>query len=227
MKTLAHISSGNSELFRGIADGDIGTMLSCLGCTQKHYKKGEPVCHAGDYVDSAGLVLSGGVYIEQTDIWGNQNILSHVNAGELFAEAYACVPDKPLMVDVTASADSEILFLQINKVLHICPSGCEFHNRLARNLLAVIAGKNLSLTRKINHITPKSIRGRVLAFLSDQAAQHGTGTFDIPFDRQHLADYLCVDRSALSNELGKMREDGIIAFSRNHFSLTVPPSESM
>lgn len=217
---------GTTGLFKGIDTADTKTMLTCLGCIQRQYKKGESIYHSGDFADSAGFVITGGVYIEQTDIWGNQNILSHAGSGELFAEAYASVPDEPLMVNVVASADADILFLQINKILSVCPSGCAFHSRLIKNLLAVISGKNLLLTRKINHITPKSIRGRVVAFLSDQAKIHGRLTFDIPFNRQHLADYLCVDRSALSKELGKMQQEGLISYDKHHFCLNTSLPES-
>lgn len=217
---------GTTELFKGIDAADTKTMLTCLGCIRKQYKKGESIYHSGDFADSAGFVLTGGVYIEQTDIWGNQNILSHAGSGELFGEAYASVPGEPLMVNVVAAEDTDILFLQINKILNVCPSGCVFHSRLIKNLLAVISGKNLRLTRKINHITPKSIRGRVLAFLSDQARIQGRFTFDIPFNRQHLADYLCVERSALSKELSKMQQEGLISYHKQHFCLKTGLPES-
>ena len=208
-----------SELFRHIPSAEMEDVLACLGGSTRQYQKGETILAAGDTTDLAGLVLSGGVYIERTDIWGNQNIISHAAAGELFAETYATVAGEPLMVSVAASEDSEILFFSILKILTACGSGCSYHNVLIRNLLTIISAKNLTLTRKISHITPKSIRGRVVAFLSDQAKRQNRYSFDIPFNRQYLADYLCVDRSALSSELSKMQKEGLITYRKNHFTL--------
>lgn len=209
----------SSELFCNIPPDGLKGVLDCLGSINRQYRKGETILRAGDTTDSAGIVLAGGVYIEQIDLWGNQNIISHAEAGELFAETYAAIAGEPLMVSVVASRDCDILFLNIQKILHICSDGCIYHNLLVQNLLAIISAKNLTLTRKINHITPKSIRGRVVAYLSEQARRQGSYSFDIPFNRQHLADYLCVDRSALSGELSNMQKDGLISFEKNHFIL--------
>lgn len=220
MKVVSEQILAESELFRNIPLPEVKGVLDCLGSISRQYKKGETILSAGDTTDSAGVILAGSVYIEQTDIWGNQNIISSAEAGELFAETYASVPGEPLMVNVTAAKDCEILFFNIQKILGTCLGECSFHSVLVRNLLTIISSKNLSLTRKINHITPKSIRGRVVAYLSDQAKRQGSYSFEIPFNRQHLADYLCVDRSALSGELGKMRQEGLIRFDKNRFTLT-------
>lgn len=216
---MNHQVLSSSELFYNIPPAEMKGVLDCLGSRNNQYRKGEIILRAGDTTDSAGVVLSGGVYIEQTDIWGNQNIISHAGAGELFAETYAAVADEPLMVSVVASKDCDILFFNIQKVLNTCSGGCNYHHILVRNLLTIISSKNLTLTRKITHITPKSIRGRVVAYLSEQARRQGRYSFDIPFNRQYLADYLCVDRSALSGELSKMQKEGLISFEKNHFTL--------
>lgn len=208
-----------TELFTGISVEDTESMLGCLQAYTKVYTKNTVIYAAGTTIGAMGLVLSGSVRVEQTDVWGNQNIFSTAGPGQVFAETYACAPGEVLMVDAVAAADCEILFLNAGKVLKTCPSACQFHNRLVENLLAVMASKNLNLTRKISHISKKSIRARLLSYLSFQSLRQGTCCFDIPFNRQQLADYLCVDRSALSNELGKMRDEGLLEFQRNHFCL--------
>ena len=206
-------------LFRGTTEKEAEEMLHCLQAFTKDYQKGEIVYRIGEQVDHLGLVLSGNVHIENDDIWGNRNILSHVQTGQIFAETYACIPGEPLMVNVIAAEKSQVLFLNMKRLLSTCTNSCEHHSRLIHNLLQVTAQKNLTLSRKIFHTASKSIRGRLLSYLSEQAVQSGSKQFVIPFNRQQLADYLNVERSALSNELSKMKADGLLDYERNSFVL--------
>ena len=206
-------------LFRGTSPEEVRTMLNCLSAESKQFQRGSVIYHAGDVIHSIGLVLSGSVSIENDDVWGNKSILDKVGPGHVFAETYACVPGEPLMISVVAAEPAEILFLDMSRVLHICSNACDFHSKLIRNLLAISSQKNLNLSRRIFHTSSKSIRGRLLSYLSFQATQHGSRDFEIPFNRQQLADYLSVDRSAMSNELSKMQRDGLLRLERNHFSL--------
>ena len=206
-------------LFRGTTQEEIKAMLSCLGASTRLYEKGETIYHVGQTVQALGLVLSGGVLIESIDLWGNNSILSHVEPGRIFAETYACVPGEPLMVDVVASEKCDILFLDVSRILTTCTSSCAHHNKLIQNHMQIAARKNLELSRRILHTSSKSIRGRLLSYLSEQVKKNGSYQFTIPFSRQQLADYLSVDRSALSNELSKMQTEGIIDYSKNSFVL--------
>ena len=208
-----------SILFRGIAPDEIAKMLNCLQAAQKHFKKGAIIYRTGDIIQSMGLVLSGHVQIENDDFWGNKSILDMAGPGMVFAETYACIPGEPLMVSAVAAEDTEVLFLNVERVLNTCPETCSHHSRLIRNLLTVSSRKNLDLSRRIFHTSSKSIRGRLLSYLSSQAVLLGKREFEIPFNRQQLADYLSVDRSALSNELGKMQREGLLEFHKNHFLL--------
>ncbi|NLV87326.1 MAG: Crp/Fnr family transcriptional regulator [Clostridiales bacterium] len=208
-----------TELFRGISEDEAEAMIKCLQARHKSFNKGEFIYRAGDIADSMGLVISGGVNIENDDIWGNKSIINHAGRGQVFAETYACVPNQAMMVNVVAAEQTEVLFLNTEKMLKTCPSSCSFHARLIRNLLSVTALKNMHLSRRIFHTTPKTIRGKLLSYLSDQAMQQGKYKFTIPFDRQQLADYLGVDRSAMSNELGKMKREGLLDFTKNSFQL--------
>jgi CRP-like cAMP-binding protein len=209
----------NTALFRGSSPEEAHAMLSCLGAYEKQYKKGEMICRAGDYISSMGLVLSGGVNISVDDLWGNSTILGRAAPGQLFAETYACVPGEPLMVNVTASENSEILFMNAAKVMTTCKNACPFHSRLIQNLLQISASKNLALSRRSIHTASKSIRGRLVSYLSEQAKRSGSRRFTIPFNRQELADYLGVDRSALSSELSRMQKDGLLTYHKNTFEL--------
>lgn len=206
-------------LFRGSTPEETEKMLTCLGAEQKHFSKSAIIYHTGDTVQSMGLVLSGSVIIENDDLWGNRSILNYIGPGQIFAETYASIPGEPLMVNVVAAEPVDVLFLNTGRILKTCPNTCDHHSKLIRNLLAVTAQKNLNLSRRILHTSAKSIRGRLLSYLSFQASKEGSYRFTIPFNRQQLADYLGVDRSALSNELGKMQKDGILTVEKNLFCL--------
>ena len=206
-------------LFRGTDAAQARAMLDCLGAYEKQYRKGDTILHAGDCVSSMGLILSGSVNIEIDDLWGNKTILSHLEAGQLFAETYAFIPGEPLMVNVIANEASQVLFLNAARLLATCPNSCEHHNKLIRNLLQIAAQKNLAFSRRSLHTSRKTIRDRLLSYLSQQAKQFGSYQFTIPFNRQQLADYLGVDRSAMSNELGKMQRDGILTYHKSSFQL--------
>lgn len=180
------------------------------------YRKGEVIFGAGSIVTDIGLVLSGSVRVEHTDLWGNKSILGITSAGGVFAESYACIPNEPMLVDAVANEDCEILFISVPRLFTPCPA-CDSRYRLIQNLVTISAGKNLQLSRRSLHTSPKTIRGRLFSYFSQQACAQGSSRIVIPFDRQQLADYLNLDRSALSKELGKMRRDGLIEYHKNTF----------
>jgi len=208
-----------NALFRGFTEEETNQANTLLQAQTRTYRKGERILRAGDTTDRMGLVLSGSVTVESNDFWGNRTILSHVGAGGFFAETYALLENEVLSVDVTAVEKSEILFLRIGGLPALQPSGCPWIAKLAVNLLIISAQKNLTLSRRSFHTAPKTIRGRVLSYLNFFALQTRRTSFSIPFDRQQLADYLNVERTALSKELGKMQRDGLIRYGKNRFTI--------
>nr|WP_315103527.1 Crp/Fnr family transcriptional regulator [uncultured Catonella sp.] len=209
----------NTPLFHGVKENEIDELLSCLGAREKSYKKNEIIFSAGSVVHEIGLIESGSVNIVVNFYWGNSNIFGHVEKGMIFAENYAAIPGKELLCDVVAAEQCEVLFLDFTKILTTCSNGCVFHQKLIHNLLHISARKSLNLSTRMLHTAPKSIRDKLLSYLSEQALINGNAHFTIPFNRQQLADYLGVDRSALSNELSKMQKDGLISFKKNEFTL--------
>jgi CRP-like cAMP-binding protein len=177
---------------------------------------------AGETVTRVGEVVSGRVHIMKEDFWGNRSILEEFGPGRLFGETYAAAPPSPLEVNVMAAEPCEVLFLDIRRIMTTCSSACRFHARLIRNLLSVTAQKNLLLTRKMGYMARRTTREKLLAYLSAQSQRSGRAAFEIPFDRQQLADYLSVDRSAMSKELCKLRDEGVIKFRKNKFELLGP-----
>jgi len=219
MKEYIDLLSKN-PLFKGIDKGDIGFLLDCLSAKTKTYYKDEPIFEAGSRPEYVGIVLSGSAFVLQEDYWGNRNILSNIGVGGIFGEAFSCAEAAALPVSVIAKEDSVILLINVKKILTICSTACAFHTSLIMNLVRILANKNRYLTRKIEHITKKTTREKVLSFLSECAVQGGKNTFEIEFNRQELADYLSVERSALSAVLSKMKEEGIIDYYKNTFRLT-------
>lgn len=216
---MEKITLPQTPLFSGIPPQEAQRLLACLGAQRRTFGKGERILRAGGQTGAMGLVLSGSVLIESVNFWGGAAVLDHVGAGQIFAETYACTPGEPLLVDVSAAEETALLFLGMERVLNPCARPCLCHSLLIRNLLALSAQKNLTLSRKILHTAPKTIRGRLLSYLSDQALRAGSRSFSIPFDRQQLADYLNVDRSSLSSEIGKLQREGVLRASRSRFEL--------
>ncbi len=209
----------DTQLFRGIAEEEIHSLLQCLAATKEEYKKGDVILGEGTTTESLGIVLSGMAIISCSDIWGNNSILGNVAPGAVFGEVYACIPGEPLRIAVSAAEDTKVLSMNVGRVLSTCSSACPFHTKLVRNLLTVCAHKSLELSQRILHTSSKSIRGRLMSYFSECAKRAGKRSFQIPFNRQQLADYLGVDRSAMSNELSKMQKEGMIEYSRNQFLL--------
>ena len=218
MKKYSELLS-NAELFRGIKENEIEAMLDCLSASVRRYQKGDCVFHRGERITSVAMLLDGCIHIQKEDYWGNLSIQNEISEGEIFGEVYACLGSEEILNSAVAVKPSAVLFLDINRILTMCPSACQFHGRLIRNLLSVIAAKNKKLTQKLEHMSQRTTREKLLSYLSEQSQKNGCPSCDIPFNRQQLADFLSVDRSAMSNELCKMRDEGILAFDKNHFIL--------
>lgn len=211
----------SAPLFSGVSEAELTAMLACLKAEEKDFPKEAFVLRAGDTAESIGLVLTGTVLVIQEDIWGNRNILSKAGLGQTFAAAYACAPGSRLNVSVVAETPVTVLFLNVKRILTVCPSACSYHSRIIRNLLGELAGKNLQFSEKLTHVGQRSTRSKIMSYLSAEAQRLGTYELDIPFSRQQLADYLGVERSGLSQELGKMKKDGLLDYRKSHFVLKV------
>lgn len=208
-----------TTLFQGMTEAEITEALHVLEAHEKRYEKGEILLTAGSVTERMGLVLEGSVTIESNDIWGNRTIISHVARGQVFAETYALLGNEPMLVDVTANEDCLVLFLGSGGMPIRADTPRPWAWKYVTNLLFLSAHKNRLLSGRSFHTAPKTIRGRVMAYLNSVSLQQRSHEFDIPFDRQQLADYLNLERSALSKELGRMQRDGLIACRKNHFTV--------
>lgn len=206
-------------LFGGIQSKDYGAMLSCVGYHVGSYQKGETIALEEEHIKHVGIVLSGAVDMVKEDLWGNRTMLMRLRAKALFGETFACGSDTLSVVSFLAAEDAEILFLPFWKVMHSCSMACEFHHRLTENMVRLIADKNRDLMRKIEVISKKTLREKIMAYLSLQAQMTGQRYFELPLGRGELADYLCADRSALTRELSNMRAEGLIDFDKNMFRI--------
>ena len=208
-----------NPLFTGISREELSSMLNCLSATVIRVPKGEPVFLEGDAAGFVGLVLEGGVQIVRDDYFGNRTMLGLAEEGDIFAESYATAGVEIMPVSGYALRNSRVMLLECRKMLTVCSNACGFHNRLVKNLLQMMSRKNLQLSRKIQFMSQKTTKDKLMAYLLDQAKQKGSAEFTIPLDRQTLADYLGVERSAMSAELSKLRQAGVLECKGSWFRL--------
>lgn len=208
-----------SPLFYGMNDDELYTLLKCCGGEQMLYEDGEAIFRMGESVNTVMILLKGKARVIQENFWGRQEVIYCVKDGELFGESYSCARTPVLPVSVVAEGPCEALFLNYQRMITFCPMACEFHTRLIHNLLRLVSERNVKLEDKLEHVCRKTTREKLLSYLSQQAIAWGSREFEIPHNRQELAEYLSVDRSAMSSELGKMRNEGILDFQKKHFVL--------
>lgn len=209
----------DTQLFLGVSEDEISAMLGCLNAREFEYKKGEYIYHRGDIVGDIMLLVSGKVHVQRDDFWGNSNIISTIDIGEMFGESCITPRGREILNNVIAIEDSTIMLFDVRRILTTCSSSCKFHNMVIENLFYAISDKNRKLVQKLGHMANRSTREKLMSYLSEQSQKQGSDCFVIPFNRQQLADFLSVDRSAMSNELGKLRDEGLIEFDRSRFRL--------
>ncbi len=208
-----------SQLFSGVSNSEISAMLGCLQARLCTFKKGEYVFREGEHIDKITMLVEGKLLIQRDDYWGNRSIINVLRVGEMFGEAYVAPESGSLLNDVIAEDDSTVIFFDVRRILTVCSTACQFHSRVVQNLFFAISEKNRKLVQKIGHMSKRSTRAKLLSYLSEEAKRHNSSHFAIPFTRQQLADFLCVDRSAMSNELCKMRDEGLLLFDKKEFTL--------
>lgn len=212
-------SACRSPLFLGIGETDLPKLLECLGASCKTFPKNAAVFSAGDPAEYTGVLLRGSAQVVYEDAFGNRSILGALKAGGLFGEAFSFAGQERLPVSVFTQEESEILLFSTRSILQTCPAPCGFHRRLVENMVRILAQKNVTLNHKIRYLSMRSTREKLLAYLSDQAVAAGGRTFTIPFSRQELADFLCVERSAMSAQLSRLKQEGLLDYTRNRFRL--------
>ena len=206
-------------LFAGLADEHILKILTCMGAKAEFFDKNSTVIPEGSKAKHIGIVLSGSVRAIHIDYFGNRNIVSAAGVSELFGEAFSCAEIPAVPVSIVTSEPSAVLLLDCSHILHTCHRNCFFHGDLIYNLMRNLAKKNLEMHKKLEITSKRTTRDKLLTYLNFEAKKQKKNAFDIPFDRQELADYLVVDRSGLSAEISKLRREGIIECKRNHFEL--------
>ena len=214
-----------TSLFSDISEEDLQKLFKCVSANKKFFERDSFIFHVGDDVRFVYFILSGSIHIINEDFWGNQSIIETMYKDTLFGEAYVFSSRKNQLVSVTAAEDSDILEIDPTSLFETCPCGCSCHSQLVKNALCITSEKIVRLTEKLGHIMRRTTREKLLSYLSKCAQQEKSNSFYIPYSRQQLADYLCVDRSALSNELSKLQAQNMIKYRKNQFNLFVNHDE--
>lgn len=208
-----------TRLFAGVVEDEIESLLSCLGARLCEYQKGEYILRQGEHISDIMILAEGNLHIQKDDYWGNRSILGQISVGEMFAEAYVSPESGAMLNDVVAVEDSKVIFFDVKRILTTCATACRFHSIVVRNMFFAISEKNRNLVQKLSHMSRRTTREKLISYLSEEAKKQNSSKFTIPFNRQQLADFLSVDRSAMSNELCKMRDEGLLEFEKNQFVL--------
>lgn len=206
-------------LFAGIRPDELDALLDCVGAEEKSYAKGDFISLLGDEIRSIGVVLAGQVLILKEDVFGNRAILNDLGPGGIFGESFICGGQYALTVSIQAAQAARVLFISFDRVMQTCPSACGFHSTLLKNMVSMIAQKNIRLVEKLEVTTKHSLREKVLAYLSQLAQQQGSATVASPLGRTDLADFLGADRSALTRELNRMQAEGLVEYDKNTYRL--------
>lgn len=209
----------SNPLFKGIAFNELEAMLKCLSATHSIFEKGSLVILAGEKIPLIGILLSGKLAIMQDDENGYRNILAEVTPGEMYGEAFACAGEEKSSVSVQVVEKSEVLLLDYKRIITTCSSACAFHTKLIENMLAILARKILMLNQKMEFVSKRTTREKLLSFFENQKRVANSSKFTISYNREQLADFLFIDRSAMSRELCKMRDDGLIRFNKSKFEI--------
>ena len=213
------VKNVRSPLFAGIGTDDMEGMLGCIGYHVRRFQKGEIIAFEEETINHVGVVMEGAVDIIKEDVWGNRTMLLRSYKEDVFGETFACGEDSLSVVTFVAAQDSKVLFLSFCRVMHTCTHACVFHQTLIENMVRIIARKNRELMRKVEVVSKKSLREKILAYLSIQSQSQGSNRFEVPLGRVEWAEYLCADRSALTRELAKMKDEGLIDYHRNSFEI--------
>lgn len=207
------------NIFDNIADENRDAMLRCINAHEKNFRKGDFVLSSDDSPMLMGILQEGSVHMVTEDMWGSRSLLCMLEPGDLMGETFACAREENYTIGYQAVSDCQVLFMDFGRVMHTCDMMCAFHHRLIENMVKMIAAKNLEFIKKIDVMSKMHMREKILTLLSQYAAAAGSQTFVMPMGRVRMAEYLCVDRSAMSRELAKMAEEGLIEFERSRFTI--------
>lgn len=206
-------------IFENIEESRYDSLLGCLGARTEEYNKNDIIFLAESPVSSVGIILSGSAQIVKEDVMGNRTIMSELSEGDIFGEAFACANLDKIPVTVLTTTGCNVLFIQFSRIVTTCSSACGFHSTLIKNMLQLIARKNILLNNRMDILSQRTTREKLIAYFSMLMKRHGRNKFKIPFSRDELADFLCVNRSALSRELSSMRDENILVYNKNEFEI--------
>ena len=206
-------------LFQGLEREEISEVLQKFHGLIKHFSKSDYIYLAGDCVENLCVVLDGTVQMIKEDIWGEKSIIANLGAGSVFAENFLGKLGDRSVVSYFVASDSEILMLPLGRALFEANTASKASQRLMCNIVSILADNNTRLIEKTEILCKKTLRSKILAYLEQEARNKQSHQFTIPFNRTDLANYLDADRSALTRELARMKDEGIIDYTKNTFSL--------
>lgn len=211
----------NSPIFFGMTDNELDRMLECFKGYIKNYEEGDMIIRQGDIITKIYLILEGKVNIEKDTYWGRRMIIQQLSANNNIGLALVASKNVESNINAICATDTTILILNYEKCSTMCQNACCHHSALIRNLFKILSKENIELIEKIENISQKTIRDKLLTYLSNESLKNKSSSFEIQFNRQELADYLNIDRSAMSFEMSKLKQEGFIDYNKNKFILHI------
>ena len=213
----------NSPLFQDITEEELSRMLNCFGANIKTYTQGQAIIRQGDKVSKIYTILDGEVNIEKDSYWGRRIIVQKLYEYNNIALGLVASTSSESTISAISSKKTTVLSMNFSKCTTMCTNACHHHSALIQNMFKILSKENIELIEKIENISQKSIRDKLLTYLSNESIKHKSPVFEINFNRQELADYLNIDRSAMSFEMSKLKNEGIINYKKNKFALRELP----
>ncbi len=210
-----------TSLFKGVSESELLRMYNCLGGRKASFKSGEVVFEYIEPSDNIGIVIDGSIVIERTDIFGSKFTLDIMEKGDVFGETIAFSNVVGDSICVVARSECEVIFISMNRIAHPCTKVCECHSQVLENLLTMISLKARKLGERVEVMSNKTIREKLMYYFMLESAREKSRTFTIPFSISVLAEYICADRSAMTRELANMKRDGLIHTEKRTVTLLI------
>ncbi|MCL2399410.1 MAG: Crp/Fnr family transcriptional regulator [Defluviitaleaceae bacterium] len=208
-----------TDLFSNITLNELTNLLKCIYAGCANYRKDDFIIEKGNTVSAFGVMLSGQSRSIKWDLSGRLIILTFIEKGSVIGAMVAAKAEHISPVSVQATEDSVVMLIPFNRIITRCKNNCPQHEQLLRNYISVVAEKGLELYERIDCLLEPTVRDKILTYLSRISREQHSQTFTIPINRNAMAEYLNIERSALSRELSSMKKDGLIDYHKSCFRL--------
>ncbi len=209
----------SSPLFKDIETNSILSITSEWYSKIESYDKDNFIFLEGETLKNIGIILLGSAQIITYDFYGNKNIIASLEKSQLFGEAFVCALKNTMPMNVLATENTKVLFINYKEMTKIKNTNSLIIDKIKNNMLKIISEKNILLNKKIDLLSKRSTKEKILAYLYSVSKNAKSKTFTINLNRQELADFLSIERTAMSSKLSSLQREGVIKYDKNNFEI--------